>query len=82
MSSCLYSPCSDYQAIFQHLEEVVGSADTRDSFVCEVIKEAGKFKRKKLVQELEAWRTSLRHSRSIPVTAASRTSAHTPNTNR
>ena len=29
-------------------------------FVSEVMKEAGKFKRKKLMQELEEWRTSMR----------------------
>ena len=60
------------------MEEVVGSADSRESFVSDVIKEAGKFKRKKLVQELEVWRTSLRHCRTAP----NRTSTHTPNTNR
>ena len=38
------------------MEEIRGPPDMRDSFVCEVIREAGKFKRKKLVQELEEWR--------------------------
>lgn len=73
---------TDYQAIFQHLDEVVGSADTRDSFVCEVIKEAGKFKRKKLVQELEVWRTSLKNSKTATTPANRTSSQHTPTTNR
>jgi len=42
------------------LENVRGSIETRDSFVGDIIKEAGKFKRKKLVQQLEGWRTSLK----------------------
>lgn len=55
-------PCrTDYEAIFHHLEEVRGSSEIKESFVCEVIKEAGKFKRKKLVSELEEWRTALRN---------------------
>ena len=49
----------DYDTIFQHLEEIRGSPDIRDAFVSDVIKEAGKFKRKKLVHELEEWRRSL-----------------------
>ena len=49
-----------YDAIFQHLENVRGSMETKDAFACDIIKEAGKFKKKKLVQELEEWRTNLK----------------------
>lgn len=58
-----HTPSLDYDAIFQHLEEVRGSVDIRDSFVSDIIKEAGKFRRKKLVQELETWRATLRNHR-------------------
>ncbi len=67
-----FSHFPDYQAIFQHLEEVVGSVDMRDSFVCEVIKEAGKFKEEKVGSGNggQEWRTSLRqHSKPDPVAA-------------
>ena len=50
---------ADYDAIFQHLEAVRGSVDIRRGFVREVVKEAGKFKRKQLIQQLEEWGAKL-----------------------
>ena len=46
-----YSP----QTLFQHLEGVKGSVEVRRGFVQEVIREATKFKRKPLIQQLEEW---------------------------
>lgn len=70
---------ADYDSIFQHLEEVRGSQETRDLFVCEVIREAGKFKRKKLVQELEEWRKgSLRNCSGGGVGNVNRSKAALP----
>ena len=50
---------ADYDVIFQHLEAVRGSVDIRRGFVREVVKEAGKFKRKQLIQQLEEWGAKL-----------------------
>jgi hypothetical protein len=55
---CVFSV--DYEVIFQHLESVRGSNEVRKLFVVDIIKEATKFKKKKLVQTLEEWRTSLK----------------------
>lgn len=49
----------DYDAIFQHLEAVRGSVEIRRGFVRDVMKEAGKFKRKQLIQQLEEWGAKL-----------------------
>lgn len=49
----------DYDAIFQHLEAVRGSVEIRRGFVRDVMKEAGKFKRKQLIQQLEDWGAKL-----------------------
>lgn len=51
-------PCyllADYDAIFQHLEALRGSVEVRKGFVRDIVKEAGKFKRKQLIQQLEEW---------------------------
>ena len=46
--------------IFQHLEAVKGSIEAKKLFVVDIAKEANKFKKKKLVQMLEDWRTNLK----------------------
>jgi hypothetical protein len=46
-----YSP----QTLFQYLEGVKGSVEVRRGFVQDVIREATKFKRKPLIQQLEEW---------------------------
>ena len=50
----------DYEMIFQHLEAVRGSNEVKKLFVVDITKEANKFKKKKLVQMLEDWRTNLK----------------------
>ncbi len=49
-----------YDTLFQHLENIRGTLETRETFVGDIIKEAGRFKRKKLVQQLEEWKTNLK----------------------
>lgn len=51
--------CADFDVIFHHLEGVRGSIEVRRAFVQEVIREAGKFKRKQLIQQLEVWSSKL-----------------------
>ena len=56
-----YSP----QTLFQYLEGVKGSVEVRRGFVQEVIREATKFKRKPLVQQLEEWADRLPAFRTV-----------------
>lgn len=53
---------ADYDIIFGHLEGVRGTVELRESFAGEVIKEAKKFKKWKLVELLEDWSNSLKTS--------------------
>ena len=55
--STLIPTLADYspQTLFQYLEGVKGSVEVRRGFVQDVIKEATKFKRKPLIQQLEEW---------------------------
>lgn len=55
----------DYEIIFQHLESVRGSNEVKKLFVTDITKEATKFKKKKLVQLLEEWRTNLKVAPSV-----------------
>ena len=59
-NSCDMAFHSDYEVIFQHLEAVRGSNEVKKLFVVDITKEANKFKKKKLVQLLEDWRTNLK----------------------
>ena len=56
----LFISLADYDTIFQYLESIRGSVEVRETFVSEVIKEATKFKKWKLVEQLEVWCTSLK----------------------
>ena len=51
---------TDFDIIFQHLEAVRGSNEIKKLFVVDITKEASKFKKKRLVQLLEEWRTNLK----------------------
>ena len=51
--------CTDFDVIFHHLEGVRGSIEVRKAFVQEVVREAGKFKRRPLIQQLEVWSAKL-----------------------
>jgi hypothetical protein len=59
-----YSP----QTLFQYLEGVKGSVEIRRCFVQEVIREATKFKRKPLIQQLEEWADRLPSFRTASTT--------------
>lgn len=49
----------DYDPIFQHLDTIQGTADTKRAFVQEVIKEAERFRKKQLVALLYDWTLGL-----------------------
>ncbi len=51
---------TDYDVILGHLDGVRGTIELREAFVMEVIKEATKFKKWKLVEQLEEWNNSLK----------------------
>ncbi len=56
---CYLNP-ADYDVIFGHLEGVRGTVELREAFVAEIVKEAKKFKKWKLVELLEDWSNSLK----------------------
>lgn len=49
----------DYDPIFQHLDTIQGTADTKRAFVQDVIKEAERFRKKQLVALLHDWTLGL-----------------------
>lgn len=50
---------TDYDPIFQHLDNIQGTADTKRAFINDVIKEAERFRKKQLIQLLEDWTLKL-----------------------
>eukprot|EP00731_Ephydatia_muelleri_P030070 Em0021g593a len=55
----------NHQALFQHLENVKGSVEERKKLVEHVVKEATKFKKKQLVEQLEEWSNNLSSLRTV-----------------
>ncbi|KAL5005014.1 hypothetical protein ScPMuIL_018470 [Solemya velum] len=55
----LKKPGRNYEHLFNQLHSVEGSVDTKCGFVRDVIKEAGRFKKKVLIQLLEQFEMSL-----------------------
>lgn len=53
----------NYDVIFQNLENIQGSFETKKTFVQDVIKEAERFRKKPLIQFLEEWLTKLGEGR-------------------
>ena len=54
---------TDYDVIFQNLENIQGSFETKQTFVKDVIKEAERLRKKPLIQCLEDWLTKLGEGR-------------------
>lgn len=50
---------ADYDNLFHHLNSVQGNVELKCAFVRDVIREAGRFKKKVLIQMLEQFQTSL-----------------------
>ena len=50
---------SDFEVIFQHLDNVKGSITIRKNFVMDIVKEAKRFKKKPLIEKLEEWAEQL-----------------------
>ena len=46
---------SDFTLVFEHLGSVKGSVEARRSFLNDIIREAGRFKRRQLVEQLKDW---------------------------
>ncbi len=57
---CVWTPLVDFDVIFGHLEGVRGTVELKEAFVAEVIKEAKKFKKWRLIELLEDWSNSLK----------------------
>lgn len=57
-------PGRNYDALFNHLNTVQGSLDMKSAFVRDVIREAGRFKKKVLIQMLEQYCKSMVQSES------------------
>ena len=46
---------SDFTLVFEHLGNVKGTVEVKRSFLNDIIREAGRFKRKQLVEQLKDW---------------------------
>ena len=56
---------TDNQALFQHLDSVKGSVEERKKMVEHIVKEATKFKKKQLIEQLEEWSNNLSSLRAV-----------------
>ena len=50
---------SDYDKLFQHLNSLQGNLDTRCLFIRDIVREAGRFKKKVLIGLLEQFEQSM-----------------------
>lgn len=55
----------DHQVLFQHLDSVKGTVEERKKLVEHVVKEATKFKKKQLIEQLEEWSNNLSSLRTM-----------------
>jgi hypothetical protein len=61
---------SDFTHVFEHLGSVKGTVEVRRSFLNDIIREAGRFKRKQLVEQLKDWGEKTLNKPEVQTTAS------------